>query len=381
MKSSIKILIVLITIVVVSWLIIYVSKRNVEAPQDSIVQPLATSTPIVSDEPVNLEVEIVAQNLSIPWDIAFLPNDGMLVTERGGRLVHIKKDNSIESITIDGIKKAGESGLLGITLHPKFSENHFLYVYITHAEGSGLINKVERYRYENGKLLDKKLIIGNIPGALYHDGGRMEFGPDGYLYITTGDATKEQLAQDKNSLAGKILRLTDDGGIPESNPFKTAIYSMGHRNPQGLAWDAAGNLWSTEHGRSGVLSGYDEINLIKAGANYGWPTLEGNKTAAGFEKPALHSGSDTTWAPASALIVGDSLFFGGLRGEALFEAKIQDGKVVDLKKHFFKQYGRIRTVRLGLDGMLYLTTSNKDDRGSVKPGDDKILRVNPARFK
>lgn len=337
----------------------------------------ATTTP----HKINTSVEIVARNLKIPWDIAFLPEGGMLVTERPGQLVHFKSDNTKQSIVIDNVKQTGESGLLGIVLHPNFAQNRMLYLYITHTEGAGLQNRVERYVFENNALSNRKTIVSNIPGALYHDGGRMEFGPDGKLYITTGDATDPTIAQDKNSLGGKILRLNDDGTIPSDNPFGTAIYSWGHRNPQGLAWDTAGNLWETEHGRSGALSGYDELNLITPGTNYGWPTIEGDKSASGLTRPALHSGSNTTWAPASAVYWDGSLFFGGLKGEALYEAKLQGTKVTSLKKYFFKEYGRIRTVRIGPDGMFYFTTSNRDNRGVVKSGDDKILRVNPARFR
>lgn len=297
---------------------------------------ISTTTTITASPPalVDINVSVVAQNLTIPWDIAFLPEGGMLVTERPGRLVHFAKDGTKKSITIENVRTTGESGLLGITLHPDFEQNRMLYLYITQASGGSLINRVERYIYRDGKLSDRKTIITNIPGALYHDGGRMEFGPDSLLYITAGDATNENIAQDKNSLGGKVLRLNDDGTIPPSNPFGTAVYSFGHRNSQGLAWDSEGRLWSTEHGRSGIQSGLDEINLIVVGANYGWPIVEGNETQAGMTTPALHSGASTTWAPASALYWDGSLFFGGLRGQGLYEAKIEGNKVVSLKNIF-----------------------------------------------
>jgi glucose/arabinose dehydrogenase len=334
-----------------------------------------------STQKKNTNVEVFAKDLTIPWDFAFLPEGGMLVTERPGQLVYLKPDGSRQSIIIDNVKTTGESGLLGITLHPDFAQNRMLYIYVDHAKGSRLVSEVERYVYKNGALSDKKTIISNIPGALYHDGGRMEFGPDGKLYITTGDATTEQIAQDKNSLGGKILRINDDGSIPNDNPFGTAVYSYGHRNPQGLAWDIEGNLWETEHGRSGVLTGMDEINLITPGANYGWPTIEGSKTKAGMVTPVLNSGATVTWAPASLLFWDGSLFYGGLKGEGLYEAKLDGTKVASLKKYFAKEYGRIRTVQIGPDGMFYFTTSNKDGRGTIQAGDDKILRVNPARFR
>jgi glucose/arabinose dehydrogenase len=241
-------------------------------------------------------------------------------------------------------------------------------------------NRIVRYRYEDGSLAEDKIIIERIPGAVYHDGGRMEFGPDERLYITTGDATTAEIAQDTQSLGGKILRLEDDGAIPTDNPYGNAVYSYGHRNPQGLTWDSAGRLWESEHGRSGLLSGLDEINLIEAGANYGWPTIEGDETQNGMRAPVIHSGVADTWAPASLAFLNSSLFFGGLRGEALYKAVLSGTEIVEIKEHFKGEFGRIRTVRVGPDDMLYLTTSNTDGRGDSMQGDDKILRINPANL-
>jgi glucose/arabinose dehydrogenase len=347
----------------------------------STTTPAATTSTSTPSKPVSTYVEVVATGLNIPWDIAFLPTGELLVTERTGKLVRISTTGEKKSLVVTGVRTTGESGLLGVTLHPQFATNHWLYLYITETAGQGLINKVVRYKYIADELIEPKIIISGIPGAIYHDGGRMEFGPDGLLYITTGDATQEALAQNRSSLAGKLLRLKDDGSIPADNPWGTAVYTYGHRNSQGLAWDTAGRLWSTEHGRSGATSGYDEINLIVRGGNYGWPTIEGPATKDGLISPAWQSGASDTWAPASALYLNGSLFFGGLRGEALLEAKLDGAKVTAVKKHFLKQYGRIRTVRLGPDGMIYFTTSNRDGRGTVRTGDDKIFRINPARFK
>ncbi|KKR58957.1 MAG: Quinoprotein glucose dehydrogenase [Candidatus Curtissbacteria bacterium GW2011_GWC2_41_21] len=194
------------------------------------------------------------------------------------------------------------------------------------------------------------------------------------MYITTGDAQEPSQAQDINSLAGKILRVTDEGKTASGNPFDNLVYSYGHRNPQGLAWDKDGRLWATEHGRSGIQSGLDEINLVEPGKNYGWPTIQGDEKRQGMETPQLNSGSDT-WAPAGAVFVGDSLFFSGLRGQALYEAVIA-GDDISFKEHFKGEFGRIRNVVLGSDGYLYITTSNRDGRGTVKTGDDKIIKIN-----
>ena len=189
----------------------------------------------------------------------------MLVTERKGTLSRIKKDGTRIKITQIVSHHTGEGGLLGVAIHPSFEENNYVYLYSTQQAEQGTINRVERFILHKNYLSNKKIIIDNIPGAIYHDGGRIDFGPDGYLYITTGDATNPNLSQDSNSLAGKILRVTDEGFPAPSNPFGTAIFSMGHRNSQGLAWDRYGRLWSTEHGRSGSLSGLDEINKIQRG--------------------------------------------------------------------------------------------------------------------
>ncbi len=325
------------------------------------------------------ELEIIAENLHIPWEIAFLPDGDLLVTERPGTLKRIGKEQ--KTYIIEGVEHIGEGGLLGLALHPRFSENQWVYLYLTTRSGDSLINRVERYRFAGDRLTEKTVIIDNIPGAAYHDGGRIAFGPDGYLYVTTGDAGKNNLAQDISSLAGKILRLKDDGSIPSDNPFGNAVYAYGHRNSQGLAWDDKGQLWATEHGRSGVLSGLDELNLIEKGKNYGWPVIQGDETKANMESPITQSGPDETWAPAGATFWNGSVFFGGLRGEALYEANVINERNVSIKVHFRKEFGRIRAVVLGPDTFLYLITSNTDGRGEIKTGDDKIIRVNPLIFR
>lgn len=321
------------------------------------------------------EFAMVAEGLEIPWEVAFPPEGGILVTERPGRLLLINEAR--ESLEIDGVRHIGEGGLLGLALHPDFEENRWLYLYFTSLTDGDLENRVERYRYQDGSLRERQVIIEGIPGARIHNGGRIAFGPEGYLYITTGDAADPQLAQEPDSFAGKILRLRDDGSIPEDNPFGTAVYSYGHRNPQGITWDDEGRLWSTEHGPVAR----DEINLIQPGVNYGWPVITGSETTAGMGPPVIHSGIDHTWAPAGVQYWDGSLFFAGLRGSALYEARLEGGAVVALVRHFFNDFGRLRAVRLGPDGYLYITTSNRDGRGRVHTGDDRIIRVNPDVFR
>jgi glucose/arabinose dehydrogenase len=326
------------------------------------------------------EIEIIVQNLDIPWEIAFLPNGDMLVTERSGKLLKIGSETKVIK-EIEGVKHIGEGGLLGLALHPNFSINNFIYLYFTTQDSNEITNRVERYKFSNDILSERKVILEGIKGSSNHDGGRIAFGPDGYLYITTGDAEDPNLAQDKTSLNGKILRIKDDGGIPSDNPFGNAVYSLGHRNPQGLVWDKDGVLWETEHGPSGVQTGYDEVNIITKGANYGWPIIKGDQIKEGFVSPIIQSGSKDTWAPSGMTYWDGSLFFSGLRGEALYEAKINSGNKLDLITHFKQEFGRIRTVVLGTGGFIYLSTSNKDGRGQIKEGDDKIIRIDPQIFR
>lgn len=346
------------------------------SPTASVIptqKPSVTSSAEFQQNP-----EVVVENLTVPWEIGFLPDGALLLTERPGTVLLIEA-GSKTPLPIQGVIHRGEGGLLGMALHPNFTENSWLYLYLTTQGESGLVNRVERYTFDlaTKSLTERTSILENIPGAANHDGGRIAFGPDGYLYITTGDAQNEALAQDTNSLAGKILRIAADGSIPEDNPFGTAVYSYGHRNPQGLAWDADGRLWATEHGPSGTRSGFDEVNLIEKGANYGWPKIKGQETAAGMQKPIIESGASETWAPAGAAIIGDRLFFTGLRGETLYSARIGAGQLEDLLAHFREAYGRLRLIKLGPDGWLYFGTSNTDGRGQKNTGDDKIFRVRP----
>lgn len=322
------------------------------------------------------DVMTVATGLVIPWDIAFLPNGDLLVTERAGRLQRIAPDGAVTAIAgVEGGGIFGEGGLLGVAIHPKFADNGWIYLYQTTETESGLTNRVVRYRLDGDALVQRKTFIQDIPGAHNHDGGRLAFGPDGKLYVTVGDAGTPANAQDLKSPAGKILRLNDDGSIPADNPFGTAVWSYGHRNPQGLAWDAQGRLWATEHGQTAL----DELNLIEPGKNYGWPDYEGDEQGAGMTKPVAHSSASYTWAPSGMAFYEGDMFFGGLRGESLYQAKIGE-RPVKIIAHFEKQFGRIRAVTAGPDGMLYFTTSNQDGRPEVFPGDDKVVRVNPRLF-
>jgi len=322
------------------------------------------------------EMENMADNLDIPWEMAFLPNGEILVTEREGKLKKIGSEGW--EISVPEVAARGEGGLLGMALHPDFVKNSQIYLYQTARNGEGYKNVLVRFTLNGNKLANRKIIVDNIPASANHNGGRIAFGPDGLLYVTTGDAEKENQAQNTKNLAGKILRVRDDGSIPSDNPFGNAVWSYGHRNPQGLAWDGQGRLWATEHGRSGAATGYDELNLIEKGENYGWPIIQGEENQEGMVSPVIQSGASATWAPSGATYKNGHIYFAGLRGQALYRVKISDNAEVEGMREFFtRELGRLRSVSVGLDGNLYIITNNTDGRGIVKAEDDKIIRMNP----
>lgn len=347
--------IVFVTILLLAVVFTYFLINNLKEPIDKTIAGTET------------HYELVSERLDIPWELVFLPSGDLLVTERLGNLLRVGIDKKI--IPVSGVEHKGEGGLLGIALHPNFENNHFIYLYSTTALGNGLENRVDRYVFdsENNVLTNKKPIISGIPGASYHDGGRLAFGPDGYLYITTGDSGNPLLAQDKNSLAGKILRLEENGNIPPDNPFGNAVYSYGHRNSQGITWDENGRLWATEHGTVNM----DELNLIEKGKNYGWNLIEGDEKREGMQTPIINSGTDSVWAPTGITYYNGNLLFTGLKGEALYKYDITTNKITP---YFQGEFGRLRTVSVK-DGYIYLLTNNKDGRGNPSIDDDRIIKI------
>ncbi|MCV0393065.1 MAG: PQQ-dependent sugar dehydrogenase [Nitrosopumilus sp.] len=346
--------------------------------------------PIVSAQEFpeyNVKVEVVADNLKIPWSIDWTSDGKIFFTERTGNLRLI--ENGVLQAPLLTIGVGGvEGGLLGIAVDPNYDENHYIYLYYTYNEFLSTTNKIVRYVISEDKVTEDKVLLDGIPGGPFHDGGRIKFGPDGKLYITTGEAGNPPFSQDLDSLGGKILRINSDGTIPEDNPWKnSAIYSIGHRNPQGMDWDDFGNLVATEHGPSGWRGiAHDEINVITPGTNYGWPDIIGDETMQGMQNPILHSGDDT-WAPSGAeFYSGDKIpqwsgkyFVATLRGEHLhmIDFDLKQNKVVAHEKLFQDSFGRLRDVATGPDGYLYILTSNQDGRGSPQLNDDKILRIIP----
>jgi len=314
---------------------------------------------------------VLLSGLEIPWEIVFINENKVLITERPGRLLLF--DSTATSYQVKDVFHSGEGGLLGIALHPDFGENQLIYLYYTYKDGGSTLNKVSQFTFSEDGLSNEQILISGIVGASYHDGGRIKFGPDGKLYVTTGDHGDKSSPQDLDSLSGKILRLNDDGTIPKDNPFNNSyVYSYGHRNVQGIDWDSNGNFWATEHGPQGE----DEVNLIKAGGNYGWPDVSGSKQGEGMISPVVQSGLDT-WAPSGATIYNGKLYFAGLAGRAIYSLDLETKQ---LSKFAEGEFGRIRTIVVGPDGDFYILTSNRDGRND-QPSvlDDRLIRI-PALF-
>ena len=325
----------------------------------------------------DLNSDVIVDGLNNPWEIVFGPNGDTYFTERDGRIWKMSESGVANVIYTFPKSGSVEGGTLGLALHPEFEENKKIYVYQTNLELEFYQNKVFSFEVDENTLSNKQLILDDIPGAPWHDGGRIKFGPDQKLYISTGDAINPELSQDLSSLAGKILRINSDGTIPNDNPFDSSpVFSYGHRNPQGLAWSPDGLFVSSEHGPSGELGyGHDEINVILKGKNYGWPNVVGNSFDTKFVNPLIHSG-ESTWAP-SGMVFFDSekisdftgkFLIGTLRGEHLMVLDIaNDGSMISSEKMFDGEFGRIRTAEISPDGNLYLLTANGNN--------DKIIRI------
>jgi len=358
--------------------------------------PAASQTVSTSSGDAKFRVETVASGLEVPWGFAWLPNGDMLFTERRGR-VRIIAGGKLQTdpvFNVPDVEPSGESGLMDITLHPNFASNNFVYLAYAYNK-DGKRDRVVRYKYASGTFTEPKTIIEDIPAAQFHAGMRCRFGPDGKLYISDGDSTKWELAQQMDSLAGKILRLNDDGTIPQDNPFvgkqgvRPEIWAYGVRNPQGLAWQpGTGSLFETEHGPSGFEGkgqGGDEVNIIEKGKNYGWPVIHHQMTQAGMESPLLEY--SPACAPASAMFYNGSVFpefkgnffFGCLAGTRIIRVVLDGRRVVSQENLFEKTYGRIREMEQGPDGYIYFSTSNRDGRGSPASDDDRIMRIVPTK--
>ena len=312
----------------------------------------------------------VATGLEAPWSVVFR-NGTPLVSERdSGRILELSPDGTTRTIgDIPGVTAVGEGGLLGLAVDSQGR----LYVYSTGTDG----NRLQRFGVtgEPGSLAlgQPETLLEGIASASYHDGGRIAFGPDGMLFVAIGDAGRRDSSQDLDSLNGKILRMTPDGGVPADNPFPDSlVYSYGHRNPQGLAWAEDGTMFATEFGQNT----WDELNIITAGANYGWPTVEGVATTEDFTDP-VQQWEPTEASPSGMAHIDGTLFVANLRGQVLRAVPVADPSTSTI--HYDGEFGRLRDVTQAPDGRLWFVTNNTDGRGTPGPEDDRILSVELTR--
>ncbi len=321
-------------------------------------------------------VDTVATGLEVPWGLAFLPDGDAVVTERDSARVLVigGTDHQVTEVgTVGAAAPQGEGGLLGVAVSPAYARDHTVYFYLSSAED----NRIVTATLQDGRLGPVRPIFTGIPLGGIHDGGRLAFGPDGMLYASTGETGDGDLAQDRDSLGGKILRLTPQGEPAPGNPFDSAVWSFGHRNVQGLAFDGD-QLWASEFGQST----FDELNRIQAGANYGWPVHEGSGGAAeGYTDPQATWGTDVA-SPSGLAFADGALWMGALRGSRLWKIPVTgtgaDQAAGQPEAYFVGDYGRMRTVVTAPDGTLWVTTSNRDGRGSPSADDDQILVVSPG---
>jgi glucose/arabinose dehydrogenase len=317
------------------------------------------------------QAQVAATGLQVPWGLAFLPDGSALVSERvTARIMQVRPGAAPTQVaTVSGVSASGEGGLLGIAVSPTYAQDQWVYAYFTAASD----NRLVRFRLSAPQT--QQVLLSGVPKGSVHNGGRLAFGPDGMLYVTTGETGNTGNAQNLSSLGGKILRMTPDGGVPSGNPFGgSLVYSYGHRNVQGLAWDPQGRLYATEFGQDT----WDEINQIVAGGNYGWPTCEGRCGNPSFRDPIV------TWTTAEASPSGlayanGTLFAAALRGARLWTVPLTGaGGAGTPAAELQGAYGRLRTVAVGPDGWLWLATSNRDGRGTPVAADDRIIRIPPA---
>lgn len=375
------------------WLALFESDWQPGEVRD-IAGALNTAPSSVQDNSIismsQVTVETIATGLDTPWSLVFTSDERILVTERPGRIRVIKEGQLLEEplYVFREVSETGEEGLMSLALHPRYRDNHWLYVSLAYEANEVFWVKVIRFTDAGDQLTDPQVVLDRIPAARYHAGCAIAFGPDDKLYITTGDATEKNLAQDLSSLAGKVLRLNDDGSIPSDNPFSgSLVWSYGHRNSQGIAWERkTGVMYASEHGPSVFdgPAGGDEINLIKKGRNYGWPLISHEESREGMEVPLITF--TPAEAPASMMLYSGkrnqkwqgNLFFGALRGEGIVRVELDQydpKKIIRVEKLSEVQFGRIRAVVEAPDGSIYFTTSNRDGRGKPVQDDDRVMQI------
>jgi glucose/arabinose dehydrogenase len=332
-----------------------------------------TATPNETPEPTPTATQVparrtVATGLTVPWGIAFLPDGDALVAERDtGRIKRIPSGGGRPRVAmrVPGVNTgAGEGGLLGLGVSPRYSRDRLVYAYFT----SSSDNRIVRFRL-GGRV---RTVLTGLRSAGVHNGGRIAFGPDGKLYAGVGDAGNPSSSQDRNSLNGKILRMNPNGSVPSGQ--RSRVWSLGHRNVQGLAWDRRGRLWASEFGQNAR----DEVNLIRRGRNYGWPEVEGVGPTGRFTNPKL-TWSTSEASPSGAAIIGSNLYVAALRGECVWRIPLRGASLGTPRRMLSGRYGRIRTVVAAPDDSLWVATSNRDGRGSPRDGDDRIVAIRVAR--
>jgi glucose/arabinose dehydrogenase len=343
------------------------SAPTTRTPSEATSTPTTTSTPTAEPGPVvPTAFEDLVTGLDVPWGLAFLPDGSALVSEReSARIRQVTASGQVSEVgTVPDVVAENEGGLLGLATPPG---QPIVYAYFTAAED----NRVVRMSFDGGALGQPEVVIDGIPKAGNHNGGRLAFGPDGMLYVSTGDAGQPDRAQDLESLGGKILRLSPDGTVPADNPFAgSPVFSYGHRNVQGLAFDQDGRLWASEFGQDT----WDELNLIEAGGNYGWPVVEGVGDDDRFAEPVATWSTDDA-SPSGIAYVRDTVFLAALRGERLWQVPVPDGVAGTPTEFAAGEFGRLRHAALAPDGSLWVLTNNTDGRGEPRDGDDRILRV------
>jgi glucose/arabinose dehydrogenase len=315
------------------------------------------------------QAEVIATDLEIPWNINKQDNT-FYMSQRPGYIIKVDGDSGSKTVQNVEVTKevlhSGEGGLLGFILAPDFDTSQEAIAYHTYRQDGAVFNRIIVLKLNGNTWTERGIILEGIPGGRIHNGGRIQIGPDGKLYATAGDAGNQENAQNLQSLGGKILRMDLDGTIPNDNPFSNSyVYSYGHRNPQGLAWDQNGNLYSSEHG----MQAHDEINLIEPGRNYGWPVIEADEQAPNMVSPLFHSGN-VTWAPSGIAVKNNKIYVANLRGERILVFNLTD-KTIDT---FFENAGRMRDVLIE-GNALYTITNNRDGRGTPREGDDKLFRL------
>jgi glucose/arabinose dehydrogenase len=313
----------------------------------------------------------IATDLDVPWSVAFLPDGSALVTLRDkAQLLHLRPGRAPVSLgTIRGVRPEGEGGLLGVAVSPKFASDSSIFVYFTAAQD----NRVVRLTFADGSATKPTVVLRGIPKAGNHNGGRLAFGPDGYLYVTTGDAGRSDRAQDRTALGGKILRITTDGRPAPGNPFAgSAVWSYGHRNVQGIAWAPDGRMYASEFGQNT----WDELNLIEPGHNYGWPVVEGRGGRSGLTDP-LAQWPTSDASPSGIAVLDGAVWMAALRGESLWRVPLTDNGIGTPERLLNGRYGRLRDAVAGPDGRLWILTSNTF-RGSPGDDDDQVVALSIA---